>query len=166
MGEQDITLKMLNGSFNFRVGAIILHSDKILMVKNSGSSFYYTVGGRVKLGEAARDSLLREAFEETQIQFEIDRLAFIHENFFVLESNNEPFHEITLFFLMKPNAQVTEIKSYSFAEEYAEVMLHWLPIDALKSLHIYPEFFKTELNGLSTDVKHFITKGGVTYPAV
>lgn len=166
MGEQDITLRMLNGSFNLRVGAIILHSGKILMVKNSGSSFYYTVGGRAKFGEAARDSVLREALEETQIQFEIDRLAFVHENFFVLESNNEPIHEITLFFLMKPNPQVTEIKRYSYAEEYAEVTLHWLPIDAIENLYVYPEFFKTELMNLSNNVKHFITKGGVTYHAV
>ena len=75
-------------------------------------------------------------------------------------------HDSNVTTLMKPNPQVTEIKSYSFTEEYAEVTLHWLPIDALESYQIYPEFFKSKLNSLSSDVKHYITKGGVTYHAV
>ncbi len=134
MSGQDITLQIDGGKFNYRVGAIILHSGKILMVNNNKTSFYYTVGGRVKFGDTARDSILREIFEETQIHFEIDRLAFIHENFFVLESNNEPYHEISFFFLMKPNPRVTEIKSYSFTEDYGEASLHWLPISDLDRL--------------------------------
>ena len=163
MSEQNITLKMSSGIFSYRIGAIIIHSDRVLMAQNNGSPFYYSVGGRGKFGEAARDAVLREAFEETQIKFEIDRLAFIHENFCVLE--NEPFHELALFFIMKTNNQVAEMKSFNFIEEYSEVTLHWLPICRLGDFLIYPEFFKTELNNLSNNVKHFITKNGITYRA-
>ena len=101
--EENLTVNFTNGVFNYRAGAIIIDSDEILMVKNSGSSFYYTVGGRVKLGEASRDVILREAYEETQLNLEIDRLAFIHENFFVSSENGQKYHEICFFFLMKPN---------------------------------------------------------------
>ena len=34
------------------------------------------------VGEAAEDAVKREVFEETGIKYEVERLAFIHENFF------------------------------------------------------------------------------------
>jgi ADP-ribose pyrophosphatase YjhB (NUDIX family) len=163
MSSQDITVKMQNGRFNYRVGAIIISSNKMLLVKNSGDPFFYTVGGRVKLGETARDTVLREAYEETGIKFEIDRLAFIHENFFVMDSSNEPYHEVSFFFLMKENDIAVELLKHSFQEEYAEVTTHWIPIDDLAGLHVYPEFFKTEIKNLTGGIKHFISKAGMTY---
>lgn len=164
MAEQDISLKMEGGCFNLRVGAIITDAGKILMVKNSGMPFYYTVGGRVKFGDTAEESVLREAFEETEISFEIDRLAFIHENFFTFEASGEFFHEISLFFLMKPNSQVKNMLS-GHTEDYGEVGHHWLPIDKLDEEQIYPEFFKTELSTMQNGIRHFITRDGKTFKA-
>jgi len=89
---------MSEGRFNYRVGAIILDAGQILMVRNSGSPFYYTVGGRVKFGESAREAVLREVCEETQMRLVIDRLAYIHENFFAPEGENAFYHEVCLFF--------------------------------------------------------------------
>ena len=111
MGAKDITVNIADGMFNYRVGAIIIDSGEILMVKNSGASFYYTVGGRIRFGESAHGAVLREAFEETQIQLEIDRLAYIHENFFIMDSDGETYHEVCLFFLMKPNSKLREMKN-------------------------------------------------------
>jgi ADP-ribose pyrophosphatase YjhB (NUDIX family) len=162
LADKDIFIKTLDGAFNYRVGAIIVNSGNILMVKNSGASFFYTVGGRVKFGESAQEAVLRESFEELQIQLEIDRLAYIHENFFVLESDNEFYHEISLFFLMRHNNQLKGIKHNSFEEEYGNVSLHWLPIKDLKDIQLYPEFFRTELPNSSNDIKHFVTKNGST----
>jgi len=151
--------------FNCRAGAIILDSGRILMVKNTDSSFYYTVGGRVKFGEASRDVVLREVYEETQIRFEIDRLAFIHENFFVMKDNGEKYHEICLFYLMKPNAQAASIAEGRIIEESYEVTLHWLPVGGLGGMPVYPEFFKTELGRLSGGAGHFVTRDGATVRA-
>jgi len=162
MDERNITLQIPDGTFNYRVGAIIINSGKILMVQNSGSSYYYTVGGRVKINETSRDAVLRETFEETQIQFEIDRLAFMHENFFT-ENNGGMYHEICLFFLMKTNGRVLDMKIGSFKESYGDVFFYWLPIADLQDMCIYPEFFKTEIKDMSYDFKHFATRDGVTY---
>lgn len=46
--KHDITFPTKDGVFNMRVGAIILHDDKVLMVKNNRDPYYYSVGGRVK----------------------------------------------------------------------------------------------------------------------
>lgn len=57
------------------------------------------------MGETAEDIDKREVYEETGIEYEIDHLAVIHENF--LDENSGTLagldcHEICLYFLMKP----------------------------------------------------------------
>ena len=155
--KPDICIDMPGGKFNYRVGAIIQHNGKLLMVKNSGDSFYYTVGGRVKFGESAEDTVLREALEETGLPLEIKRLAFIHENFFTFSPEQEPCHEICMFFLMKPHEKLGEIRQI-FNEEYGEVSIHWLPIDKLENFELYPEFFKTALDNKYEHVQHIVTR--------
>jgi len=163
MGMSDITVKVAEGMFNYRVGAIIIDSDEILMVKNSGSSFFYTVGGRVQHGESAQEAILREAYEETQLHLEIERLAYIHENLFTMERTGTLCHEICMFFLMKPNKLLRAMEKPSFTEEYGDVAYHWLPIKGLESLRLFPEFFKTELLNLPSNTKYLVTKNETTF---
>jgi len=126
MSDNDITVKMPGGKLNYRVGAIIVDGGEILMARNGGSPFF-TVGGRVRFGESARDALLREAFEETQIRLEIDRLAYVHENFFAFD-DGEFCHEIAFFFRMRPNSLLREMPRLSFTEEeYGDIALQGFP---------------------------------------
>jgi len=155
----DICINMPGGIFNYRVGAIIQHDGNLLMVKNSGDNFYYTVGGRVKFGESAEETLLREALEETGLPLEIERLAFIHENFFAMESEQNQYHEICLFFLMKPHVKIGEIRQ-TFEESYGEVSFHWLPLDRLSEFEMYPHFFKTAFADMDTFIKHYVSHDG------
>lgn len=69
-----------------RVAAIIIENDCVLMAGNETADYLYSVGGGVHLGETAEEAIVREVFEETGIEYEIDRLAFIHENIFSGES--------------------------------------------------------------------------------
>jgi len=162
MSARDVTVKMPGGNFNYRVGAIIVDGGEILMARN-GAGQFFTVGGRVRFGESARDALLREAFEETQIRLEIDRLAYVHENFFELDGG-EFYHEIAFFFRMRPNSLLREMPRLSFTEEeYGDIALQWLPVGELGSLRLYPEFFKTELlKPDAGDVRHFVTRNDAT----
>lgn len=162
MSTKDITVRIADGKFNYRVGAIIIDSGEILMVKNSDAPFYYTVGGRIQFGESAHEAILREAFEETGMQLEVDKLTYIHENFFTMESDGEIYHELCFFFLLKQNSQLREMKNNSFIEEYGEVSYHWIPIDKLGDYDMYPEFFKTELLNISDKMKCFVTRDDVT----
>jgi ADP-ribose pyrophosphatase YjhB (NUDIX family) len=154
--KTNLTLQTPDGIFSYRVGAIIIHDGKILMVKNHDTPFPYTVGGRVKFGESSRETLLREVFEETGVEFEIDRLVFINENFFTTRTDGEICHEIALFYLMKPNPLAGTVGGM-FVEEYGEVSFHWLPIDGLDDIRIYPEFFKTDLKQIPENTVHYVT---------
>ena len=165
MEKSDISIKTGYGRFNYRVGAIILADNKLLMVKNTASPYYYSVGGRVKMNESSSDAVKREVFEETRIEMEIERLAYIHENFFIWEIKNEPFHEISFFYLMKPvdPPLLSALKCTTHGESGASEALYWLPVGKLSDYHLYPEFFKTELRLLKNTVGHFITKNGQTF---
>lgn len=152
----DLTFKTEQGRFNYRVGAIIIRNNKLLMVKNETSPYYYSVGGRVHLHETAEEAVKREVYEETGLHLETERLAFVHENLFTEEYTGERFHELSFFYIMKDNPQLDTI-CMSFDEYGRKEFLEWIPLDKLKSTYLYPEFFKTELEKCSSELRHILT---------
>lgn len=157
----DITIKTEEGYFNHRVGALIIKDDRLLAVKNDGGSYYYTIGGRVKFGESTYETVLREAFEETGIHLETEKLAFVHENFFNADfADNQDFHEVAFFYLMKAHEDLSKIESGTPGADGEKTTLHWLPIDKLSEVEIYPVFIKDYLKYGENEFKHFITKDG------
>jgi len=151
----DLTFRTNKGKFNYRVGAIIIKDGKVLMVKNSRASYYYSVGGRVKFNETCDAAIVREVKEELGVDMEIDYLAYFHENLFDEKDTNEHFHEIALFYIMKPIKDWSKIACNSFVEEDgAKEYLEWLPIDKLSEFMAYPAFFASELKVLHRELKH------------
>ncbi len=155
--SQDMTVQCENGLINIRVGAIILKDGKLLMVGNQRSDYLYSVGGRIKFGETAEQAVIREVFEETGVKMEIDRLGFVHENYFFGDTPSnfgKLIYEISFFFYMKvPNDFVP--KCESFTEDDSKEFLKWISLSDEQK--IYPAFFKTELQNPKNDVQHFVT---------
>ncbi len=153
----DLTFHTECGRFNYRVGAVIINDGSILMVKNDGEPYYYSVGGRVHFNETVEDAIRREIFEETGLRAEIDRPIFFHENFFIEAARNEYFHEVAVFFLIKPIKDIDKIVDGSFTDNGAKEHLEWLPIDRLSDYPIHPQFFYTELKRLPENLKFIVT---------
>ena len=154
--KQDMCVTCDDGILNIRVGAIIMKDGKILMVGNNRSSYLYSVGGRIKFGETAEEAIVREVFEETGVQMEIDRLGFVHENYFYGDAPTnlgKLIYEISFFFYMKVRHDFTPI-SESFTEDHCKEFLRWVSLD--EEITIFPEFFKTELKNPVDTVKHFV----------
>ena len=145
--------------FRYRVGAIIIENGCVLLVGNESVDFFYSVGGGVHLGETAECAILREVFEETGVNYEIERLAFIHENLFRDSKspslNGLDCHEIAFHFLMKSRG-TQELNSNSYSPDGKEFM-KWMPISDLKNHTVYPTFFAEKLENISKSVEHIIT---------
>ncbi|MGV8982609.1 NUDIX hydrolase [Clostridium sp.] len=146
-----------NGWFRYRAAAIIIEDGHVLFAKNEVDPYYYSIGGGVHLGEKAEDAVKREVFEETGIAYEVDRLAFIHENFFEGSGTLDGMkcHEISFYFLMKSRG-TKELDSNSYSQGVREYM-HWLPIYKLKDYVAYPSFFADKLLNLRDSVEHIVT---------
>ena len=101
------------------------------------------------------EAIIREAYEETGIRFQIDRLSFIHERFF--EINGAHYHEIVFYFLMKENTSIN-LSCKSFTDQGPKETLHWLPIESLDKTYLIPEFFNTKLLDNLVGIEHIISK--------
>ena len=149
-----------NGWFRYRACAIIIEEDSILFAKNEIDDYYYSIGGGVQIGETAEDAVKREVYEETGVHYEVERLVYVHENFFngtgTLDGLN--CHEIALYFLMKPRG-TKELHSNSYTNGVKEYM-HWLPIADLDSYKAYPKFFNGNLKNISDTIEHVVTQYG------
>lgn len=153
----DISFGTEIGRFNYRVGAIIIHDQQLLMVKNARDPYYYSVGGRVQLHESTEAAILREVFEETGVCFEIDRLGYILESFFVLKLTREVFHELSFFYFMKPIDNI-DLVNNSTTEDGIEEQLVWIPLSDLDQHELYPAFFKTNLINPSNNIIHIVVR--------
>ena len=155
--KQDMCVSCDDGILNIRVGAIIMKNGKILMVGNERSDYLYSVGGRIKFGETAEEAVVREVLEETGVKMEIDRLGFVHENYFYGDAPTnlgKQIYEISFFFYMKTLDEFAPI-SDSFTEGNCEEYLRWVSLD--EDIKMYPTFFKTELKNPVDTVKHFVS---------
>ncbi len=95
------------------------------------------------MGETAEEAVRREVLEETGLPYEIDRLAFVHENFFEGEGSIAGLHchELSFYFLMKPigKREITKRGQCIDGEERA----CWLPVYRLSDYTSIPCFTPT-----------------------
>ena len=155
--KQDMCVTCDDGILNIRVGAIIMKDGKILMVGNGRSNYLYSVGDRIKFGETAEEAVVREVYEETGVKMEVDRLGFVHENYFYGDAPTnlgKQIYEISFFFYMKVPNDFEPI-SDSFTEDNCKEFLRWVSLD--EDITMYPTFFRTELKNPADTVRHFVT---------
>lgn len=154
----DLTFRTEYGKFNFRVGAVIIKDNKVLVVKNENAPYYYSVGGRVKFGESCEQAVMREVKEELGITLEILRPAFFHESFFDEVVTGEHYHEVCMYYLMKPPLDISKIRCFSVTDNGSKESLEWLPIQELDNYCVFPEFFKKELLNLTQNIRCIVDK--------
>ena len=156
--NQDMCVPCDNGLINLRVGAIIMQDGKLLMVGNKKRPEYlYTVGGRIQFGETAEEAVIREVYEETGVRMAIDRLGFVHENYFYGDddlNDGKLIYEISFYYYMKTPADFTPV-CRSFTEDGQEEFLRFIAPDSTEKY--YPDFFRTELKSPTNSVKYFCT---------
>lgn len=156
--EHDCGFIKGNKWFRFRAAAIIVEDNCVLFAGNDIEEYYYSIGGGVHLGETSEEAVKREVFEGTGVEYEVDRLAVIHENFFVGSSSLKGVdcHEIALYYMMKPKGDKS-LNSQSFTMSGVKESMHWIPIAELEKYNAYPSFIKEYLQSDHIGVCHIIT---------
>ncbi len=152
----DLTFKTGYGRFNYRVGAIILHNGKYLLMKNTEAPYVYSVGGRVHFGETTEEAVVREVFEETGVTLQVDRPVFFQEQIFDEEVSKEHVHEIAVYFLMKDSESLDHLECRSVTERGASEELIWVPADELSEHYIVPVSIAKRLLDLPENMTHVV----------
>src|SRR5690606_14177466 len=82
--------------FNYRVAAIIIVNDHVLLCREDDDTYTMLPGGRVELGEPSLFSLEREIAEELAMPAAIGPLVATSESFYRREEQD--FHELGFFY--------------------------------------------------------------------
>lgn len=116
-----------------RVNGILIESEKLLMVKHqmgNGRILWSVPGGGMNFGTNAKENLIREFSEETNLEIEVGRYLFVHEYL------NPPLHAMEHFFEVKRingNAKLGKDPELSSTNQIL-LEIAWKSIDEIKNL--------------------------------
>ena len=155
----DVTFQTDVGRFNYRVAGVLIHENRLLVMTDERSPYYYLPGGRVSMNEDSTMAIKREIKEELDVEVEATQLLWIVENFFVEQQSQEQFHEIGMYYLL----QLTEEDILKRGQEfimneggYKKLSFLWLPLEKIKHLNIYPLFLKERIMNLPQVPEHLV----------
>lgn len=146
----DITFKVENEKFNYRVCAMMINDDKILAMHDERSPYYYLPGGRVAMGETAENAVIREVQEELGITPKIVRPLWLNQAFFTEDVDNLNYHELCIYFLMDiaDTDLLKRAEKFTLKEGKRTHKFEWLKFDRLKDEYFYPLFLKKDIFNL------------------
>lgn len=154
--NQDIKIKSNNYKFKYRVSGILIKNNKLLTVQMNNNGFYCLPGGHVEIMEKSSDAIIREYYEETKMQVNIEKLLYITENFF--DGNLGKCHELGMYYLLSCKDIKQEDYTRIEHDKDGDIKLEfkWLDINHLDDFK--PEFIKTEILNIDKDrqINHFI----------
>lgn len=137
---KDIEIKNEFGKFKFRVSAVIIKDNHILLEKAKKYDGYCFPGGHVELGETSVEALKRELNEELNIKFKKANLLCVQENIYK-NKDGSPIQEINYFYKVNTNATFSEnplkITELDKGEEKNHIF-EWVNLEYLKDLCIQP----------------------------
>lgn len=135
----DISFKLDNLKFNYRVCALFIDDGRILAMHDERSPYFYLPGGRVELGERAEDAVMREVREELGIDAAIVRPLWLNQAFFTEDVDALRYHEICIYFLM--DAGETDLlqrgERFTLIEGKHTHTFEWLSFERLGREYFY-----------------------------
>ncbi len=156
----DLLFKMEEGVFSYRVAGICLRNGRVLLQTTTGEdpSFAFP-GGHVSFGETNEQTLIREFREKTGLDIRVGELKWVAEIFFPW--GEKTCHQICLYYLVEVQDESVTAEGKFIGREQLEgrnfdLEFHWVPIEQVKKLEVYPVQAAALLEKLDEGVQHFI----------
>ncbi|MFT7686513.1 MAG: 8-oxo-dGTP pyrophosphatase MutT (NUDIX family) [Candidatus Azotimanducaceae bacterium] len=148
-----ICFDTIEGRFNFRSVAVIVHNDHMLIHRNVIDDFWALPGGRVGFFENSEETIQREILEELGYKSKVERHIWHVENFF--EYGSKKFHEIANYFLVSllPDHPMNSELDFEGIETKVNLIFRWVLLNNLKSYNLKPAFLIGKLNDLPSSTK-------------
>ena len=80
----DVRFQTGSKRFNYRAAGILIEQDHVLLHKQVDDQYWALPGGRVELGEQARDTIVREMKEELGYEVHVDQYSVDRREFLSL----------------------------------------------------------------------------------
>jgi ADP-ribose pyrophosphatase YjhB (NUDIX family) len=153
----DVVFQLNQSVFNYRVAAVWIQHQHILLHRLHNESHWSLPGGRVAFGEDSRSSLARELREELGIDVNVERLLWTVENFFPY--NGKHYHEIGLYYAISCEQAASLFTPDPFhGPEGERLVYQWTPLGELEDVPLYPAFLRTALQRLPVHPEHVIIR--------
>lgn len=155
----DILFRTDDYVFSYRVAGICIQNGKVLLQKPTNDNGFAFPGGHVALGETNEETLIREFKEEIGADVSVGDLKWVGEVFFPWGEKH--CHQICLYYTIAIKDMHTPVDGIFMAQEQIEgrnfkIEFHWIPIDKVNDIEIYPTNVVQLLGHLSSGVQHFI----------
>ena len=161
----DILFKTEDWVFSYRVAGICVQDGKVLLQTTTGEdrSFAFP-GGHVSFGETNQHTLVREFKEEIGADISVGKLQWVAEVFFPWGS--KPCHQICLYYMVDILNPELPRDGVFLAREHLEgrsfdLEFHWVPLEEVSKLEVYPTQTAELLTRLSEGVQHFVYREDV-----
>ena len=155
----DILFRTEDYVFSYRVAGICVQNGKVLLQKPANDTAFAFPGGHVTFGETNEQTLIREFQEEISTEVSVGELKWVGEIFFPW--GDKSCHQICLYYIVEIQSDNIPTKGMFKGKEQIEghnfsLEFHWVPIEELKNIEVYPTNVAELMNKLDFGVQHFI----------
>ena len=155
----DIKIVSNGLKFKYRVSAIIINNDQILLSKYDESR-YCLPGGYVELGETSEEAIIREIKEEVQIELKNVKYCGIIENFFI-NSKNQNTHGIDVYYKTNISNDIARNINMDYIEKDKNGLVNhhfiWVKTIDIEEYDLVPSIIKNAIKEKKENF-HYINK--------
>lgn len=159
MSRHIISFPIEGRRFNYRVAAIIIVDEHVLICDEDDDGYAMLPGGRVELGDPSKLSLEREIAEEIGLPGQVGDLLLMTESFY--ERDVEGLHEVGLFYRASLPADARPYGQSPWRvthDEKHEHRFHWIALhgDGLETFNLKPAWLSEVLRRLPDQLTHIV----------
>lgn len=140
--------------YKVRVGVVLIHDQKILLVRQNNRPFWVFPGGTLEMNENLTECAVRELKEEVNLDVSIEKVLYLAD-FLHQGQDKQPRHTVDVFMLARYEAgtpmmtvdeNLNEMGFFTFDEFKAMAVQPWVVADRVQV--DWPRHF-LDANGLA-----------------